>query len=405
MNLTRALGSVGGTRTFRHQVLGLARDMLFAQFVGAELRIDAFAVAWRYRSCLRRCSPRARFRRPGPMFNRKDRGPEGARSRRRHRFRGRRALGAAAVAASDDDAPRAVRVAGDLPDLAGLPRAPLHEQFAFAVMLTALRLPLFLMLISLSLAARQHPQFAARFSVSRSSTILLNLAQIVALVFFHAREPLADARRSRSRSAAHCSSRGCCRPCWASHVRLKVERPTINKDVKRLLKLIAPAAAGAGAVQFDLLVSTALATGLLPHGSVFVVYYADRLNQFARLDRYRAPSAVLSPTISRQLGRSTDAEAMTTQNRCLELALFFTLPQTVALVICGVPIITGLLQHRPVRRERRVEDGSGPRRIFDWPSVLYSGEGPCGPGCYTTGTAKTPMRYAMISQFAISIWP
>ena len=42
---------------------------------------------------------------------------------------------------------------------------------------------------------------------------------------------------------------------------------------------------------------------------------------------------VLLPTISHQLGRGADSEAMTTQNRGLELALFFTLPATVALVI------------------------------------------------------------------------
>ena len=46
MNLTRALGSVGGL-TLASRVLGLARDMLFAQFVGANFASDAFAVAWR----------------------------------------------------------------------------------------------------------------------------------------------------------------------------------------------------------------------------------------------------------------------------------------------------------------------------------------------------------------------
>ena len=44
MNLTRALGSVGGL-TLASRVLGLARDMLFAQFVGANFASDAFAVA------------------------------------------------------------------------------------------------------------------------------------------------------------------------------------------------------------------------------------------------------------------------------------------------------------------------------------------------------------------------
>ena len=49
--------------------------------------------------------------------------------------------------------------------------------------------------------------------------------------------------------------------------------------MKRLLVIIGPAALGAGAVQFNLLISTALAARFLPEGAVSYLYYADRLNQ------------------------------------------------------------------------------------------------------------------------------
>ena len=133
--------------------------------------------------------------------------------------------------------------------------------------------------------------------------------------------------------------------CWASHVRLKIRRPRINADVKRLLKLIAPAAAGAGAVQFNLLVSSALTTGWLPHGSVSYIYYADRLNQLPLGLIGIGLGTVLLPTISHQLGRGAHGEAMETQNRGMELALFFTLPATIALMLCGGPIIATLFEH------------------------------------------------------------
>jgi putative peptidoglycan lipid II flippase len=166
--------------------------------------------------------------------------------------------------------------------------------------------------------------------------------------------------------------------------------------VKRLLKLIAPAAAGAGAVQFNLLVSTALATGLLPHGSVSYIYYADRLNQLPLGLIGIGLGTVLLPTISHQLGRGADAEAMATQNRGLELALFFTLPATVALVICGVPIIAGLFQHGQFDASDAVKTGQA-LAAFSIGLPSYILVKVLTPGYYARSDTKTPMRYAMIS--------
>src|SRR3954463_11357574 len=71
MNLTRALGSVGGL-TLPSRVLGLARDMLFAQFVGANFASDAFAVAWRMPNMFRALFAEGAFSAAFiPMFNRK----------------------------------------------------------------------------------------------------------------------------------------------------------------------------------------------------------------------------------------------------------------------------------------------------------------------------------------------
>ena len=60
---------------------------------------------------------------------------------------------------------------------------------------------------------------------------------------------------------------------------MRLQLPRLTPEVKRLLSLILPAAAGAGAVQINLVVSTAMAASLLPSGSVSYIYYADRLNQ------------------------------------------------------------------------------------------------------------------------------
>ena len=114
--------------------------------------------------------------------------------------------------------------------------------------------------------------------------------------------------------------------CRANGISMRLRMPAWNADVKRLLALIWPAAAGAGAVQINLVISTALAASLLPHGSVTYIYMADRLNQLPLGLIGIGLGTVLLPTISRQLGAGEDADAMETQNRGMELALLLTLP-------------------------------------------------------------------------------
>lgn len=396
MNLARSLGSVGGL-TLASRVLGLARDMLFAQFVGANFASDAFAVAWRMPNMFRALFAEGAFSAAFiPMFNRKVADPEGA--------------GLPDGIAFAEDALSvllpALLMMTILLELLAWPATYLislgfhgasQQQFAFAVMLARFTFP-YLMLISLCSLLGGILNSLQKFWVAAAAPILLNVAQIVALVFFHTHEPLSTTRYQ----AISVTVGGAlqlawlAQACWASHVRLKLKRPTINADVKRLMKLIGPAAAGAGAVQFNLLVSTALATGLLPHGSVSYIYYADRLNQLPLGLIGIGLGTVLLPTISHQLGRGADAEAMTTQNRGLELALFFTLPATVALVMCGVPIITGLFQHGQFDAGDALKTGQA-LAAFSVGLPSYILVKVLTPGYYARHDTRTPMRFAMIS--------
>lgn len=396
MNLARSLGSIGGL-TLASRVLGLARDMLFAQFVGANFASDAFAVAWRMPNMFRALFAEGAFSAAFiPMFNRKVADKDGP--------------GLSAGIEFADDAlsvllPALVLMTVIL-ELFAWPATYLislgfhgasHEQFAYAVMLARFTFP-YLMLISLASLLGGILNSLHKFWVAAAAPILLNVAQIVALVFFHTHEPLSTTRFQ----AISVTVGGALQlawllqACWASHVRLKVKRPTLNADVKRLMRLIAPAAAGAGAVQFNLLVSTALATGLLPHGSVSYIYYADRLNQLPLGLIGIGLGTVLLPTISHQLGRGAEKEAMQTQNRGLELALFFTLPATVALVVCGVPIIQGLFQHGQFDARDALNTGQA-LAAFSVGLPSYILVKVLTPGYYARHDTKTPMRFAMIS--------
>src|SRR5690349_6060281 len=397
MNLARSLGSVGGL-TLVSRILGLVRDMLFAQFVGANFASDAFTIAWRMPNMFRALFAEGAFSAAFiPMFNKKVADKEGP--------------GLEAGVAFAQDAlsvllPSLIVMTVILEVFAwpatyiisgGGFNGVSADKFGFAVLLSRITFP-YLMLISLASLAGGILNSLHKFWVAAAAPILLNVAQIVALVFFHTHEPLMTAQNQ----AIAVTIGGALQlawliqACWANNIHFRIRLPRLTPDVRRLMRLIAPAAAGAGAVQFNLLVSSALATGLLPHGSVSYIYYADRLNQLPLGLIGIGLGTVLLPTISHQLGRGADAEAMTTQNRGLELALFFTLPATIALVICGVPIIRGLFQHGQFDASDAVKTGQA-LAAFSIGLPSYILVKVLTPGYYARHDTKTPMRFAMIS--------
>ena len=396
MNLTKALGSVGGL-TLASRILGLARDMLFAEYVGANFASDAFTIAWRMPNMFRALFAEGAFSAAFiPMFNKKVADKKGP-----------------GLSAGVDFAQDALSVL--LPALvlmtllleifawpatyviSGGFNGAAADKFAFAVTLSRITFP-YLMLISLASLAGGILNSLHKFWVAAAAPILLNVAQIVALVFFHTHEPLFTAKNQAIAVTVGGALQlaWLIQACWVNGIHLRLRMPRLSPDVKRLMKLIAPAAAGAGAVQFNLLVSSALAGKFLPHGSLTYIYYADRLNQLPLGLIGIGLGTVLLPTISHQLGSGADAEAMRTQNRGLELALFFTLPATVALVICGVPIITALFQHGHFDASDAVKTGQA-LAAFSVGLPSYILVKVLTPGYYARHDTKTPMRYAMIS--------
>jgi putative peptidoglycan lipid II flippase len=396
MNLARSLGSVGGL-TLASRVLGLARDMLFAQFVGANFASDAFTIAWRMPNMFRALFAEGAFSAAFiPMFNKKVADPNGPGLPAGVQFAEDAlsvllpALIAMTLLLEIFAWPATYVISGGFHN-------PTHEQFAFAVLLSRITFP-YLMLISLASLAGGILNSLHKFWVAAAAPILLNVSQIIALVFFHTHQPLMTAENQAIAVTVGGALQlvWLVQACWASGIHFRVKLPRINADVKRLMKLIAPAAAGAGAVQFNLLVSTALAGYFLHAGSLTYIYYADRLNQLPLGLIGIGLGTVLLPTISNQLGRGADAEAMTTQNRGLELALFFTLPATIALVVCGVPIITGLLQHGQFGADDAVKTGQA-LAAFSIGLPSYVLVKVLTPGYYARHDTKTPMRFAMIS--------
>jgi putative peptidoglycan lipid II flippase len=396
MNLLKATGTIGGL-TLISRVLGLVRDSLFARYVGASFASDAFLVAFRLPNMFRALFAEGAFASAFiPMFNQRVGDPQG---------RGLADGIAFAERAQAVLLPVLLAMTVVLELLAwpvtlllsGRFHGVSQAEFGFAVTLSRYTIP-YLMLISLVSMFGSILNSLHKFWVNAAAPILLNLTLISALVVFHSHDPMVTARYQ----AIAVSVSGVLQLAWMgwacrrNGVSLRLRLPRLDPDVKRLMTLILPAAAGAGAAQINLVISTALAASLLSHGSVTYIYMADRLNQLPLGLIGIGLGTVLLPTISRQLGAGDDLAALDTQNRGMELALLLTLPATVALVVCGDPIAAALFGYgRYTPADTHFTAQALAAFSIGLPSYILVKV--LTPGFYARQDTRTPVRFALIS--------
>ncbi|MBC2666936.1 murein biosynthesis integral membrane protein MurJ [Novosphingobium flavum] len=396
MNLLKATGTIGGL-TLVSRVLGLVRDSLFARYIGASFASDAFLVAFRLPNMFRALFAEGAFASAFiPMFNRKVGDPDGNGLRDGLDF-AEQALAVLLPVLLVMTALLEIFAWPVTFALSGKFNGVSHDQFAFAVQLSRITIP-YLMLISLVSLFGGLLNSLHKFWVNAAAPILLNLTLIAALLGFHTTDPLETARNQ----AIAVSVSGLLQLIWLAlackrnGVSLRLRRPRLNPEVKRLMALIWPAAAGAGAVQINLVISTALAASLLAHGSVTYIYMADRLNQLPLGLIGIGLGTVLLPTISRQLGAGEEQAAMETQNRGLELALLLTLPATVALVVAGEPIAAALFGYgRYTPEDTHFTAQALAAFSIGLPSYILVKV--LTPGFYARQDTRTPVRYATLS--------
>jgi putative peptidoglycan lipid II flippase len=396
MNLARSLGSVGGL-TLASRILALVRDSLQARYVGANFPSDAFLVAFRLPNMFRAFFAEGAFSSAFiPMFNRKlaeskgERGPAFDFAERSlsvlFAF-----LAVMTIVMLIAAWPLTALLSGGFHK-----QHPTHEQFAFAVQLGRITIP-YLMLICLASLLGGILNSLDKFWVNAAAPILLNIAMVIGLFVFHG-----TSEQTARVQAISVPIGGVLQLAWlyfacrAAGVSLRPRVPRLDPEVKRLMKLILPAAIGAGAVQLNLVVSTALSGYLLGEGSISYIYYADRVNQLPLGMIGIGLGTILLPTVSRLLSAGEDAKAMDTQNRGIELALFLTLPAMVALIVAAEPIVRGLFQYGHFDAADTIK--------CSWALAGFSIGLPSyvlvkvlTPGYYARHDTRTPVRFAVQS--------
>ena len=126
---------------------------------------------------------------------------------------------------------------------------------------------------------------------------------------------------------------------------LRLRRPRMTPDLRRLVTIAGPAVLAGGVVQINLLVGRQV--GSFFDGAIAWLSYADRLYQLPLGVVGIAIGVVLLPDLSRRLKAGDVGGSRHALSRATEFALFLTLPAAVALVVIAVPLISVLYERGP----------------------------------------------------------
>ena len=393
MSMLRHIATVGGY-TLASRLTGFARDILIAALVGAGPVADAFFVAFKFPNFFRRLSGEGAFTIAFvPMVS----GLLSVQGREAALDFAQRTLAVMAVimlgflAVMEVIMPWAMQVIA--PGFAADP-----AKFDLAVDLARITFP-YLPLISFVALIGGLLNATDRFAAMAAAPILLNLCLIAALF---ALVPYAE-------TPGHALAWGVLTAGIAQFffllaaarrhgMALRFVRPRLTPDIRKLFRLMLPAAVGAGVMQINLLVDVLLAS-LLPTGAISYLYYADRVNQLPLGVVGIAIGTALLPLLSRQVKAGEDAAALVSQNRALEIALLLTLPATAGLVVLAGPIVEVLFQ----RGAFTVADAQATGLALAAYALglpAYVAVKVLAPGFYAREDTATPVKVAVVAMAA-----
>ena len=336
--LIRFAATVGGF-TLLSRVLGFARDILIAVFLGASAAGDAFFISFKLPNLFRRLFAEGAFNLAFvPMFT----SALASDGRAAARVFAEDALAVllwallAMVVLAQIAMPWLMLVIA--PGFADNP-----AKFDLTVYLARLTFP-YLLFISLVSLLSGLLNSLERFAAAAAAPIFLNLCLIGALLgFARAGETPAHALAWGVAIAGLIQFLWLAWNCKRANFLPRLPWPSLTPSVRRLLVLMLPAVVGAGVVQLNLVVDMIIAS-LLPDGSVSHLYYADRVVQLPLGVIGVAIGTALLPTLSRQVAGKDGDAAYNSQNRAIEYALLLTLPAAAALMVIATPIVHVLFE-------------------------------------------------------------
>ncbi|NIJ42197.1 putative peptidoglycan lipid II flippase [Parvibaculum indicum] len=389
MSLVRSAATVGGT-TMMSRVLGFIRDMMVAAVLGTGPVADAFFVAFRFPNMFRSIFAEGAFNSAFvPLFSKHLEGD-----------------GKAAARRFAEDALALLLSALLLMTILALIFMPwIISGFApgfsdepgkqdMAVKFTRIAFP-YLLFISLTALQAGILNSVGRFFPGAAAPVMLNVTLILAILFL---VPVLDnpglALSWGVMAAGIVQFLWLTVSCWRAGYVLRLRRPRLTPDMRKLVRLGVPGIISGGIMQINLTVGTIIAS--LQIGAVSWLYYADRIYQLPLAVIGIAIGVVLLPDLSRRLRDDDEAGAHWAQNRALEVSMLLTVPAAVALMVIPHAIIQVLFQ-RGAFEALDTQNTSLALLVYAAGLPAFVLNKVFSPGFFAREDTMTPLRYAAIS--------
>lgn len=173
-----------------------------------------------------------------------------------------------------------------------------------------------------------------------------------------------------------------------------------DEGVKRVARLMAPAIIGTSAVQINVLVNTFFVTGI--EGGVSWLSYAFRLMQFPIGVFGVAIGTASMPVLARMISQNKADEFRDTLSGSINLVFLMTLPSACGLIVLGEPIIN-LIYQRGAFTSADVTMTAYALAAYSIGLTGYAAIKVLSPAFYALDDAKTPMFIALASIFVNAV--
>ena len=383
-----------GSATMLSRVLGLLRDVVLANLIGANGNADAFFVAFKIPNFLRRLFAEGAFAQAfvPVLADTREHGGQAAVRALVDRVAG--VLGGTLLVLTLITVMASPVVATIFAP--GFLRDP--AKLALTGDLIKLTFP-YLLLISLTGFAGAILNSYQRFAVPALTPILLNLSLIAAALWFAPSfdEPVvalalgvlvAGFAQLLFQVPALAGIGLVPRPRWAPR----------HEGVRRIMVLMVPALFGVSVSQINLLLDTVLAS-LLPTGSVSWLYYSDRLTELPLGVFAIAIATVILPTLSGQSARADDPAFASTLSWAIRSVLLIAIPATAALAVLAEPLLATLFQYGAFSGDDR-DMAAASLRAYTLGLGAFMLVKVLAPGFYAREDMRTPVRIGIIAMVA-----
>src|SRR5215470_16142282 len=352
--VVQALGGIAGA-TMLSRLLGFVRDMVVARAFGAGPITDAFFVAFRIPTILRRLLAEGALSSAMiPVFT-----DYLARDDRPELHRMLRAVLGLSLLALTLTTVLGIVFAPTILDVIAPGFMDDPGQASLAVLLTRIMFP-FLLLVGLAAIATGILNTHGRFFASAVGQVVVQMPSLSAGGLLVA--PSFELR---------------------------------HPAIPRILRLLLPSVFGLAAVQLMVFVNTLLAS-LLPLGSISYLYYADRVMEFPLGVFGIALASASLPVMARHAAARDDRGLADTLNFSLRLALYVSVPATVGLVVLRTPIVRVLFE----RGRFGAAETAATAEALAWYAIGlagFAGSRIVAQTFYARSEAATAVRWGVVS--------